>query len=83
MPSPGGAPQQTADPAGLTGGSGQDEAAFDEPDPLDDDPEELELEELEELDEDDPESLEDDEDDDSDFPAFTVLLVEVLRESVR
>jgi hypothetical protein len=69
-------------------GSGQDEAAFDEPVPLDE-----ELEELEVLDEDDPESLDEDDDEeeddedseeeDSDFPAFTVLLVDVLRESVR
>lgn len=75
-------------------GPDQDEAAFDEPDPLDDeddepDDDELDEDELDE-DEDDPESLddepEDDEpepDDDSDVPAFTVLLVDVLRESVR
>lgn len=70
-------------PSGRAGGSGQDEAAFDAPEPLDEDPDELdELDELEEL---DPESLDEEEDDedDSDFPAFTVLLVEVLRESVR
>ncbi|MGW2094527.1 hypothetical protein [Promicromonospora sukumoe] len=70
-------------------GAGQDEAAFDEPEPLDDEDDEPDEEED---DEDDPESLddelddedeEDDESDDSDLPAFTVLLVDVLRESVR
>ena len=65
------------------GRSPQDEAAFDAPEPLDEDPDELD--ELDEVDEVDPESLDEEEDDedDSDFPAFTVLLVEVLRESVR
>jgi len=69
----------------------QAEAAFDGDEPLD--------EELEELDEeDDEESLEDEDeapeesedpeeedesDEDSDLPGFTVLLVDVLRESVR
>lgn len=68
----------------------QAEAAFDAPDPLDEEPEEPE--EPDELDDpeppdepeppdDDPED--DDPDDDSDVPAFTVLVVDVLRESVR
>ncbi|MFE7507447.1 hypothetical protein, partial [Promicromonospora sp. NPDC057488] len=81
LPTPGRPHQHRA------GGSGQDDAAFDELDPLDEDPEELDEDEddEDELDEDDPESLDDEEEDeeDSDFPAFTVLLVEVLRESVR
>ncbi|MFD2027884.1 hypothetical protein [Promicromonospora aerolata] len=71
---------------------GQAEAAFDVLDPLDDppdeDPDELdepddepelsEDEPLDELDEPDDES-----DEDSPLPDFTVLFVEVLRESVR
>ena len=63
----------------------QDDAAFDEPELLD--PVDEELDELDDELEDDPESPEpedeDDEPDDSDLPAFTVLLVDVLRESVR
>jgi hypothetical protein len=79
---------------GAPGQEIQAEAAFDGVEPLDE-----ELEELEELDEeDDEESLEDEDeppeesedpeeedesDEDSDLPGFTVLLVDVLRESVR
>ncbi|MFJ3405611.1 hypothetical protein [Promicromonospora sp. NPDC090134] len=63
----------------------QDAAAFDELEPLD--PVDEELDELDDEPEDDPESPEpedeDDEPEDSDLPAFTVLLVDVLRESVR
>lgn len=69
-------------------GSPQDEAAFDELEPLD--PVDEELDELDDELEDDPEepepepeSEDDEPDDDSDLPAFTVLLVDVLRESVR
>jgi hypothetical protein len=78
---------------------GQAEAALDvlDPleDPLDDDPLDDEPEELDdpdEPDEDEPalsedeppdEPEEDDSDEDSPLPDFTVLLVEVLRESVR
>ena len=63
----------------------QDDAAFDVLEPLDDvldvDPDELpELDELPEPDE--PES-DDELDDDSDEPDFTLLFVDVARESVR
>ncbi|MFD7310641.1 hypothetical protein [Promicromonospora sp. NPDC059942] len=76
-------------PDGRRPGSPQDEAAFDELEPLD--PVDEELDELDDEPEDDPEEPdpesedEDDEpdEDDSDLPAFTVLLVDVLRESVR
>ena len=72
----------------------QVEAAFDELDPLeeleeleelDDDPEDDEPESPEDdPPEDDPPEEDDDEsDEDSDLPGFTVLLVDVLRESVR
>lgn len=69
---------------------GQAEAAFDVLDPPDDEPEEpVEPEELDDPDEDDddPELSEDEEldepEEDSDLPGFTVLVVDVLRESVR
>jgi len=66
---------------------GQAEAAFAEPDPLDpldDDEPDDEDDPAEELDEDDDESDEDPEEPDPDEDSdFTVLLVEVLRESVR
>ena len=72
----------------------QAEAAFDvldppDDDPLDDDPEEPdEPEELDDPDEDDDPELSEDEvldepEEDSDLPGFTVLVVDVLRESVR
>ena len=70
----------------------QAEAAFDVLDPLDDEPEDPddpeELDDPDEEDEDDdPELSEDEEPDepeeDSDLPGFTVLVVDVLRESVR
>ena len=64
----------------------QAEAAFDVLDPLDDEPEEPE--ELDDSDEDDDPELSEDEvldepEEDSDLPGFTVLVVDVLRESVR
>lgn len=58
-------------------------------DPLDDEPEDPdEPEELDDPDEDDDPELSEDEaldepEEDSDLPGFTVLLVDVLRESVR
>lgn len=72
----------------------QAEAAFDVLDPLDDEPDEPEPEDPEELDDpdeededDDPELSEDEAldepEEDSDLPGFTVLVVDVLRESVR
>jgi hypothetical protein len=61
----------------------QAEAAFDVLDPLDDEPEDPD----EEDEDDDPELSEDEAldepEEDSDLPGFTVLLVDVLRESVR
>jgi hypothetical protein len=70
----------------------QAEAAFDVLDPLDDEPEDPdepeELDDPDEEDEDDDPELSEDEaldepEEDSDLPGFTVLLVDVLRESVR
>lgn len=73
----------------------QAEAAFDVLDPLDDEPDEPEdpdepeeLDDPDEEDEDDDPELSEDEaldepEEDSDLPGFTVLVVDVLRESVR
>lgn len=71
----------------------QAEAAFDVLDPLDDEPEDPEddpdePEELDDPDEDDDPELSEDEvldepEEDSVLPGFTVLVVDVLRESVR
>jgi hypothetical protein len=69
----------------------QAEAALDVLDPLDDDPLDEEPEELDDPEEpdedDDPEPSEDEvldePEEDSDLPGFTVLVVDVLRESVR
>lgn len=70
-------------PGRAASGSPQDEAAFDAPEPLDPVDEELDVlvDEPEEAPE--PEEVPEDDEDDSDLPAFTVLLVDVLRESVR
>lgn len=74
-----------------SGPCGQAEAAF-ELEPLDEEPEEPDepdddAEPDEEPDDDEPELSEeellDDPEDDSDLPGFTVLVVDVLRESVR
>lgn len=65
----------------------QAEAAFGVLDPLDDEPEDPDDPDEEDEDDDDPELSEDEvldePEEDSDLPGFTVLVVDVLRESVR
>ena len=76
---------------GQTRSRGQAEAAFDVLDPLDEEPdddpddEDSDDEELDDEDpsDDPPEDPEDPSDEDSALPALTVLVVDVLRESVR